>query len=443
MPSEVTLPEPSEAHALTGHPDAPRQTDGHGHDPHHGQGHGAHGGHKKSARRPGWLRPVGIIVLIAAGGAATYGIMNRRSSDKSLAEATNEMAIPSVEVARPILSTESQALVLPGTLAAYHEAQIFARVNGYMASWTKDIGATVKAGETIATIDTPDLDQELAQAQADLASAKANLSLAELTSKRWRALLSSSSVSVQSVDEKEGSAMAQRALVNAQQAKVDRLLTLTAFKRLTAPFDGIITARTTDVGALINSGSNAAKPLFKVADTHEMRVYVSVPQSYASQLTIGMTATLSQPQYPGVSFPATLVTTSQSATSDSRTVLAQLKAENPDGKLWEGTYARVAFNVPGHSGVLAVPAGALIFRAQGAQIAVASKNGEITLKDVTIGRNFGSTIEILAGLEPTDNVVISHLDTISHGQKVVVTEAPETGVKTANVPVKPAATKND
>ena len=380
-------------------------------------------GVRTSRRKPRWLQPAGIIILLAAGATAAYGIVDRESAEASLTETTDALAVPSVEVALPQISGEAQRLVLPGDVEAYHEALIYARVSGYLSNWTKDIGAHVTAGETIATIDTPDLDQELAQAKADLATAKANSDLADLTYKRWHALLASNSVSVQSADEKAGNANAQRAIVNAQQAHVDRLRALTAFKRLTAPFDGVITARTTDIGALINAGSSAAKPLFKVADMHEMRVYVRVPQSYASQLVAGMHATLTQPQYPGVSFPATLVTTSQSVSADSRTVLAELRAANPGDKLWEGTYARVTFELPGKSDVLQVPASALIFRSKGPQVAVTNPDGRITLKNVTIGRNFGTMIEVLSGIEPSDRVVTSPLDTIEDGQTVKVADA--------------------
>jgi RND family efflux transporter MFP subunit len=378
---------------------------------------------------PKWIRPVGLTVLLVAGGTAAYGIASRQSAEASLTETTDEIAIPSVNVSLPRTGGAGQRLVLPGDVEAYHEALIYARVSGYLSSWTKDIGAHVTAGETIATIDTPDLDQELVQARADLATARANSALADLTYKRWHALLASNSVSVQSVDEKGGNANAERAVVNAQQAHVDRLEALERFKRLTAPFDGVITARSTDIGALINAGSSAARPLFKVADMHTMRVYVRVPQSYASELAVGMRATLTEPQYPGMSFPATLVTTSQSVASGSRTVMAELRAANPDGKLWDGTYASVTFDLPFRSDVLRVPASALIFRSKGPQIAVADRHGRITLKDVTVGQNTGTSIEILSGVGPSDRVVTSPFDTIENGQQVEVADAGSEGLQ--------------
>jgi RND family efflux transporter MFP subunit len=385
--------------------------------------------HHGRRKRPKWLRPFGIVVVIGAAAAAGYGIVTRQSAEARLADTTDSLAVPSVDVTKPQIANAKQSLVLPGTVAAYHEAPLFARVNGYLANWTKDIGAPVKAGETLATIDTPELDQELAQARADLATAKANSDLAELTFKRWHALLQSTSVSVQSVDEKEGNAVAQRAVVNAQQARVDRLLALAAFKRLTAPFDGVVTARNTDIGALINAGASNAKPLFTIADMHEMRVYVNVPQTYASQLKVGMKATLTEPQYPGETFPATLVTTSQSASAASRTILVELQAANPDLKLWDGTYARVEFDIPGKAGVYEIPSSALIFRSNGPEVAVVSPDQTVTLKKISIGRNLGNTLEVLSGLQPSDRVVTAPLDTIEPGQKVLVAGEPTPDVR--------------
>jgi RND family efflux transporter MFP subunit len=377
---------------------------------------------RKSA--PRGLKIVGIVVLIAAIAAAAYGILIRRSSDEHLAAWTNQQAVPAVEVVHPTTSTVPQHLVLPGDVAAFYEAAIYARVSGYLKSWSQDIGAHVHAGQLLATIETPDLDEELAQADADLATARANSALAELTAKRWHALISSNSVSVQSADEKQGDAVARRAIVAAQMAHVSRLQALEGFKRLVAPFDGIVTARNTDVGALINSGSNAPTPLFKVADMHEMRVYVRVPQAYASQLKTGMQATLTEPQYPGVTFPATLATTSVSVATDSRTVLTELMAPNPQGKLWPGTYAEVDFTLPADSNLLRVPSSALIFRSKGAQLATVTPDNVIALKDVTIGRNLGTVIEIKSGIAQGDRVVATPLDTIEDGEKVSVTETP-------------------
>ena len=374
-------------------------------------------GPKRTAR----LKLIGGIVLVAAGTSAAYGIVSRRAHEKSLDAWTNDQALPVVSVAHPADGPATRTLTLPGDVEAFYEAPIYARVSGYLHTWYQDIGAHVKAGQVLATIDTPDLDQEAAQVQADLNSAKANLALAQLTAKRWHALLASNSVSQQSADEKEGNAAAERATAAAQQAHVDRLAALENFKRLTAPFAGIVTARNTDVGALIGAGADAAKPLFKVADMHEMRVYVRVPQAYASQLAVGMKARLTEPQYPGVTFPATLATTSQSVAAASRTVLVELMAPNAAGKLWAGTYAEVAFDLPDNAAILRVPASALIFRSHGAQLAAVTAGKHVAMKSVTVGRNLGTEIEILSGISPQDMIVTAPPDTLEDGEQVDVT----------------------
>ena len=388
--------------------------------------------HRLPRGRPKRLGLIAVAVLLLAASAAAWGILTRHQSASALATWTRQQATPTVSVAHPFRDDAPRKLVLPGDVEAFYEASIYARVSGYLANWSQDIGARVHAGQVLATIDTPDLDQEFAQAQADLAAAQAQSTFAALTAKRWHALLSSNSGSQQSADEKEGDAMARLAEVNAQKAHVDRLRALESFKRLTAPFDGVVTARNTDVGALITGGSSAAVPLFKVADMHEMRVYVRVPQAYASELKPGMQATLAEPQYPGRTFPATLVTTSQSVAAESRTVLVELMAPNPDRKLWAGTFAEVRFDVPGDDGVLRVPASALIFRAHGAQLATVDKQNRVVLKDVTIGRNLGTQIEIEDGISAADRVITSPLDTIENGDTVDVA-ANQTG------PVAPAS----
>ena len=380
----------------------------------HQQGHGSPRG------RHGRVGLIAAVIVLLAASAAAWGIFSRHRSESELATWTRQEATPTVSVAHPFRDDAPRKLVLPGDVEAFYEASIYARVSGYLAGWSQDIGAGVHAGQVLATIDTPDLDQELAQAEAALAAAQAQSTFAELTARRWHALLASNSVSQQSADEKEGDATARRAEVNAQRAHVDRLRALEGFKRLTAPFDGVVTARNTDVGALITGGSSTAVPLFKVADMHEMRVYVRVPQAYASELKPGMEATLAEPQYAGRAFPAKLVTTSQSVAAESRTVLAELMAPNPDRKLWAGTFAEVRFEVPGDDGVLRVPASALIFRAHGAQLATVDKHGRIVLKDVTIGRNLGTQIEIEEGIGAADRVVTTPLDTIEDGDAVNV-----------------------
>jgi RND family efflux transporter MFP subunit len=374
-------------------------------------------------KAPRGLKLFGSVVAVAAVAAAAYGILARGASEASLATWTDQQAVQTVEIVSPDHSNTAQHLVLPGDVQAFYEAPIYARVSGYLRGWAQDIGAKVHKGQLLATIETPDLDQELAQAQADLATARAKSQLADLTYRRWHALLASNSVSVQSADEKQGDALAEKASMAGQMAHVSQLQALEGFKRLVAPFDGVVTARNTDVGALITGGSSSAVPLFKVADMHEMRVYVRVPQAYASQLKLGMRATLSEPQYPGVEFPATLATTSQSVAAESRTVLVELMAPNPDGKLWAGTYAQVDFALPADKAVLRVPASALVFRAHGAQLATVTPDNKIALKDITIGRNLGTEIEIDSGIAANDRVVTSPLDTTQDGETVQIEHA--------------------
>jgi RND family efflux transporter MFP subunit len=377
-------------------------------------------GRRRPHRRPRRLGLTGGIVLVLAFATAIWGIYSREESEAALTDWTRKQAIPTVAVAHPTQDTGAQKLVLPGNVQAFYEAPIYARVSGYLASWSQDIGAHVRRGQTLAVIDTPDLDQDMAQAEADLATAQARQNFADLTAKRWHALLASNSVSQQSADEKEGDALAMRAEVNAQRAHVDRLRALENFKRLVAPFDGIVTARNTDIGALINAGSNAAAPLFKIADMHEMRVYVRVPQAYAADLKPGLHASLTEPQYPGRIFDATLETTSVSAALESRTILVEFLAPNQDGKLWPGTFADVTFDLPGDAQVLRVPASALIFRNNGAQLAVVGGDDRIALKTVTIGKNLGNDIEIESGITQADRIVTSPLDTIENGEQVAV-----------------------
>jgi multidrug efflux system membrane fusion protein len=386
----------------------------------HAEGHQL--GRRVPRRRPRHLGLAAIAALLLATTSAAWGIYSRHRAESALSDWTAKQAVPTVEVSLPTHSTVPRKLVLPGDVQAFYEAPIYARVAGYLASWSEDIGAHVKRGQTLGLIDTPDLDQELAQAQADLATAQARENFAALTAKRWHALLASQ----QSADEKQGDALAVQAEVAAQRAHLDRLRALESFKRLAAPFDGVVTARNTDVGALIAAGSAAPQPLFKVADMHEMRVYVRVPQAFASGLKKGLKATLTEPQYPGVSFPAILSGISDSVAMESRTVLVELQAPNADGKLWAGTFAEVQFQLPADPDVLRVPASALIFRSHGAQIATVD-NSKVVLKDVVIGHNLGSEIEVEQGIGPADQVIVSPLDSLEDGEPVEVSKEEATG----------------
>jgi RND family efflux transporter MFP subunit len=286
--------------------------------------------------------------------------------------------------------------------------------------WYKDIGAHVTAGDLLATIETPDLDQELAQAKADLAVAQANDRLAEVTAERWQKLLKSDAVSVQEVDVKAGDAAAKRASVEAAQAAVARLQAQEAFKRIVAPFDGIITSRRTDVGALINAGSGVGPELFAVADVHRMRVYVRVPQAESAGIATGMQATLSLPQYPDRTFPAMVRTTAKAIDPASNTMLVELAADNADGALTPGTFADVHFQLPPEPDIVRIPTSALLFRAGGLKVATVGAGGKAVIKPVRAGRDLGSEVEVLSGLEPSDAVINSPPDSLLAGEEVRV-----------------------
>ena len=385
------------------------------------------------------LKLAGAAALIVAAAVAANGIWERNRSYQKLAAWTDAQAIPTVAIVHPQPETKAQPLVLPGDIDAWFEAPIYARVAGYLKMWYTDIGAVVKTGQVLGEIDTPDLDQQFDQARHDLASAVADWKLAEVTAKRWSGLLKSGSVSQQSVDEWTAKAVALKAKVEASEANVDRLNALESFKQLTAPFDGVVTSRKTDIGALINigSGSGVGPELFAVSDIHKMRVYVRVPQSFSSQIAIGMQATLGLPQYPDRTFPATVLTTANAINPESRTVLVELEAENPDKKLWPGTFANVSFQLPADTRVLEIPASALLFQSEGLQVAVLGPGNKVEIRSVKVGRNFGTTVEVLTGLSATDRVIDSPPDAIVAGQTVHPEE--ETSAITRDTGEAPAA----
>jgi len=387
-------------------------------------------------------RMLGLVLVVVLAGAvvlAITGILKRHSGEAQLKTWTRAQAIPTVNVVAPTRGTKDQELILPGDVEAFYEAPIYARVPGYLKMWYQDIGAHVKAGQELAEIDTPDLDQQLEQAKNDLVSVQANAKLADLTAKRWKSLLSSQSVSQQTVDEKVGDAAAKNAAVAASQANVDRLQALENFKHITAPFDGVVTARETDIGALINvgSGAGAGVELFKVADIHQMRLYVRVPQAYASQLRPGLIADIKVAQYPHEVFKAKLNTTSNAIAKESRTVLVELMAANPEGKLWPGAFAEVHFQLPPDADVYRVPTSALVFREHGLEIATVGTGEKVQLKPITAGRDLGTEIEVLSGLAPSDRVIDNPPDSINTGDVVKVAADTQNEPKT----VRPASEK--
>jgi len=369
-------------------------------------------------RPPRYLGAIGVLVLAAAIATALFGVMSRRQSEADLRTWTDAAAVPTVAVVTPARGEKHQELVLPGDVEAFYQAPIYARVSGYVKMWYEDIGAHVKSGQLLAEIDAPDLDQQLAQAKGNLASAKAKEELADLTAKRWRALRASDSVSQQTTDEKAGDAVAQHAAVVSAEAEVERLNALEGFKRITAPFDGVVTARKTDVGALITAGSSSGPELFTVADMHAMRIYVRVPQAIAPQLQVGMKATLRLPQHTERTFTATLATTSNAVARDSRTVLAELHADNADGALLAGTFAEVHFQIPESPDVLRLPTSALLFREHGLEVATVGPQNHVVMKPVEVGRDLGTEVEVISGIDASDRVIDSPPDSIAAGDVV-------------------------
>lgn len=364
------------------------------------------------------LRVLGIVALLVAVALAATGILARAHRDNLLKTEADADAAPTVSVVQPGHEAEKQELVLPSNVQAYYDAPIYARVSGYLKKWNVDIGAHVKAGDVLAEIETPELDQQLRQAQADLATAVAKERLAQTTDKRWQNMLASTSVSKQEADEKNGDYEAKKAAVTAERANVDRLQTLSGFKRITAPFDGTVTARRTDIGALINAGSGSGNELFRVADTHKLRIYVNVPQTYAEEISVGMHAQLHLPEQPGRSHDAVVVNNANAISESSRTLLVQLEVDNADGKLIAGSYADVQFDLPASHGVLQLPVTALLFRQHGMSVATLGKDDKVLLKNVQIGRDFGTKVEVVAGLDATDRVIDSPPDWLADGDAV-------------------------
>jgi RND family efflux transporter MFP subunit len=359
---------------------------------------------------------IGIAVVVVV---VVAGVTLRVVDDRHLKTWTNDQIIPTVSVIHPVSEAHGPTLDLPSRLEAYSRAPIFARVSGYLKSWAVDIGAPVKAGQLLAVIESPELDQQLIQARADLASAQANAALAGTTAKRWQALLGTDSVAQQEVDERTGDYTAKKAAVAAAQANVDRLLATKGFERIVAPFDGVVTARDTDVGALINAGSGGVgQELFVVSAVKRLRVYVQVPQTYAPDVRTGTTATLTVPEYPGQRFTARVVASSDSVSAASGTTLVQLLVDNSNGKLLPGGFASLQFRLPVQPKAVRIPASALVFDAHGLRVATLGANNRVVFKKVTINRDFGDSVEIGSGLDATDRVIDTPPDGLAEGDRV-------------------------
>jgi RND family efflux transporter MFP subunit len=365
----------------------------------------------------------GAIGLVAAAAIVATGLISRSHNQQAVAQWTQAQAVPTVALATLQRGDAGENLILPGNIQPYYKAAIYARVNGYLKSWNQDIGAHVKAGDVLATIEAPDLDQQLAQARATLASAKANHDIAVLTANRNDILAKKQIVAQQAADQTTADAAAKQAIVDANAANVEQLEAMQSFKQIAAPFDGVVTARNTDVGALINAGSAAGQELFEVSDLHRVRIYVQVPQALSAALRPGLPATFALPQYPGRTFAATLITTSNAVNAASRSLTVELQADNPDGTLVGGAYCQVTFKIPGDPNMVRVPATALMPVNQGAQVAVLGDGNKAILKAVQLGRDFGDSVEVIAGLGAQDRVIDSPPETLQNGDVVQLAAA--------------------
>jgi RND family efflux transporter MFP subunit len=373
--------------------------------------------------KPVSRRKLGIIAVVAVAGALTLvvtGIRAREDTNVKLKEWTDDQSAPAVAVIYPDTGALTAALDLPGRLGAYYRAPIFARVNGYVKSWSADIGARVKAGDVIAEIEAPDLDQQLLQARADLTNQQASAKLSEVTLARRKTLIASNFVSMQEIDERTADLSNKSAAVNSSQANVERLEALAGYKKITVPFDGIVTARNTDVGALINAGGGSGPPMFIISDIKKLRVYVNVPQNYVPSIKIGAKAKIAVPEYPTRTFEATVEASAQSVDVTSGTTQMQLGLDNSAGELMPGGFANVKLVLQRDGVPLHIPASALIFDQKGLRVATVTPDNKILFKPVAIARDLGRDIELAGGITVEDRVISTPPDGIVDGDPVRV-----------------------
>ena len=373
---------------------------------------------------PRQLRLAGIIFLFIALAIVAFGLVSRAAQNSRLRDLTEVRAVPTVAIVVPTRVENHQRLDLPGRLEAFIRAPIYARVPGYLKSWKYDIGSRVKTGDVLAVIDTPDLDQQLMQARAALSVAQANAKLAQITAERWQSLAGTDAVAKQDVDQRNFTWNANVAQVKAAQASVDQLVAEEGFKRLAAPFDGIVTARETDIGALINVGAAGGAELFVVSETSKLRVYVSVPQNYVPSVPPGTQAVIRVPEHPGKVYNGTVEASAQAVTPTTGTTLMQIIVDNAAGELMPGGYASIQLQIAGVANVLSVPSSALIFDAKGLSIATVGGDNRVLLKAVSIQRDLGEVVELAAGLAPSDQVIQNPPDGIGNGDEVRVARAP-------------------
>jgi RND family efflux transporter MFP subunit len=370
-----------------------------------------------------WLVSCVIGLVVAA--VLIAGIRSRLKAETTLVALTAQTAVPSVSVVLPKRTAPVQEIILPGNIQPFISSPIYARTDGYLQKWSFDIGAHVKAGDLLATIQTPEVDEQLAQARSTLATAEANLELAQITRDRYQSLLKKHAVPQQSVDNAVGTYSANKAIVDADQANVRHYAALVSFEKVYAPFDGVIIARNTDIGDLINSGSNTAPrtDLFDMVQATTLRVYVNVPEEYSQGVKVGKTqADLVLAEFPGKRFPGKLVRTADAINATTRTLLVEVDVANPSGTLFSGSYAEVHLKIPAQNSTFLIPVNTLIFRSEKLQVGVV-QNGKVTVMDVTPGHDFGNEIEIVAGLNANDQIVLNPPDSLVTGQEVQIVNA--------------------
>jgi len=380
-------------------------------------------------KRRWWIAMLAVLTVALL---FLSGILPRVKARATLARETRELAIPAVLVVHPKHSAPAQEIVLPANVQAYVDAPIYARTNGYLKRWYVDIGAHVKKGQLLAEIDTPEVDQQFHQAKADLATAEANRDLSKITTDRYQDLLKTDSVSKQDADNAAGDYAAKQATVQSAQANLRRLQELVSFQKIFAPFDGVITARNTDIGALIDSGSSGGPrtELFHMVQPDKLRVYVSVPQAYSQAAKPGMKADLVLAEFPGRRFEGTLVRTANAIDPSSRTLLVEISVNNPTGTLLAGAYAEVHLKLPTATSAFLIPANTLLFRSEGLRVGIVGDQGKVELRAITLGHDFGTDVEVVAGLTGDENVILNPPDSLVDGQTVRIVQpsgsAPET-----------------
>jgi RND family efflux transporter MFP subunit len=385
--------------------------------------------HHTGAEKSGHGLLITIIAVIVVIAIVVAGVVPRLRAKAALRVETNSLAVPEVQVIQPKRGSTAQEIILPGNIQAFIDAPIYARTNGYLRSWTSDIGARVKKGQLLAEIETPEVDQQLLQARADLNTAQANENLSQITFNRFEGLKNTDSVSTQDVDNAAGDFAAKKAIVDSARSNVNRLEDLQSFEKIYAPFDGVITARNTDVGQLIDSGSSGgvAKELFHIAAIRTLRVYINVPQQYSVAAKPGIVADLSLAQFPGRTFQGKLVRTANAIDLATRTLLVEVDVDNATGELLPGAFAEVHLKLPTEIPSYILPVNALIFRAQGLQIATVDNGNRAKLVTIVLGRDFGATVEVVSGLTDADKVIVSPPDSLVDGEQVQIAQPDQQG----------------